>query len=82
MYRAQGVGEAHADVCPSPRVGAIHLALTRLHVSAKIVRTPVTPILLALQCCIDYNGVVTDIHISHQGDGDPKLGGIVLCCKK
>ncbi len=41
-----------------------------------------TPILLALHCCIDYNGVVTDIHISHQGDGDPKIGGIVLCCKK
>jgi hypothetical protein len=42
----------------------------------------VTPILLALYCCIDYNGVVTDIHVSHQGTGDLKIGGIVLCCKK
>ncbi len=45
IYRAQGWGEAHADVCPSPPLGAINRAPTaghrfaRLHVSGKILRT-------------------------------------------
>ena len=47
IYRAQGWGEAHADVCPSPPLGAINRAPTaghrfaRLHVSAKIIRTSI-----------------------------------------
>jgi hypothetical protein len=40
------------------------------------------PILLALHACIDYNGEVIDIHLSHLRDGDTKIGGIVLCYKK